>query len=743
MGEPLFSSIEPVSKGAAIVREHIASILVVDDQETNRDLLKRRLERKGYKVETADGGVMALNCIARQKYDLVMLDVEMPGMTGLDVLSEIRGTRSHLQLPVIMVTGRTESEDIIKALSLGANDYITKPVDVPVAVARIQTHLSLKWTGEALRESEERYALAADGANDGLWDWDLTTNQVYFSSRWKAMLGFEEGEIGNQIDEWFKRVHPDDIESLRAKISEHMDGKSPHFEKEHRILHRDGSYRWMVSRGLGVRTENGPPTRMAGSQRDVTTERVSDPLTQLPNRLLFQDRLGCLLERAKRQKDCFCALLFLDINRFNLINTSFGHAVGDSLLIAISKQLDASLRSADTVSRFGGVHTVARLEGDQFCILLDDIKNAANASRVAERLLDQLELPFKLGDQEIFVTACIGIALSKPGDTDPDSLIRNAEAAKNWARMTGKARFELFDSAMRNQMVSRMQLETELRWALERQELHNYYQMIVSMKTGRIVGFEALVRWKHPVKGIILPGEFIPLAEETGMILDLGDQVMNDACSHLQNWQKAFGASLSITVSVNLSCRELIHGELIERIEKMLKSTSIDLRMLKLEMTESAIMRDVSFARNQLERLRAMGIKVAIDDFGTGYSSLSHLVQFPADTLKIDRSFVNGMEDGGENAEIVSTIISLAHNLGLDVVAEGVETAGQWRQLAKLGCDFVQGFYIGKPMDEKATEELLSSVTRDQDQWLVPPALRAAPEEWFPPEQIISGHAHL
>jgi diguanylate cyclase (GGDEF)-like protein/PAS domain S-box-containing protein len=724
-------------------REHMESILVVDDQETNRNLLQRRLEHKGYKVETADCGVMALDCIARHKYDIVMLDIEMPDMTGLEVLSKIRGRHSYLQLPVIMVTGRTESDDIIKALNLGANDYITKPVDMPVAAARIQTHLSLKRTEEALRESEERYALAANGANDGLWDWDLTTNQVYFSPRWKSMLGFEEGEISHHIEEWFNRVHLDDIESLRAKIREHLDGKSPHFEKEHRILHRDGAYRWMVSRGLAVRVGNSAPTRMAGSQRDVTTEKVSDPLTQLPNRLLFLDRLGCLLERAKRQKDYFCAVLFLDIDRFNMINTGFGHAVGDSLLIEISKQLDASLRSADTVSRFSGVHTVARLGGDQFCILLDDIKNAANASQVAERLLDQLELPFILGDQEVFVTACIGIALNKPGDADPDSLIRNAEAAKNWARMTGKARFELFDSTIRNKVVSRMHLEAELRRALERQELHNNYQMIVSTKTGMIVGFEALIRWMHPVKGLILPSEFIPLAEETGMIVDLGEQVLSNACRQLQNWQKAFGASLSLSVSVNLSCRQLIRGEMIERIAKILESTSLDPRMLKLEMTESAIMQDVSFARNQLERLRAMGMKVAIDDFGTGYSSLSYLVQFPVDTLKIDRSFVGGMGNGGENVDIVSTIISLAHNLGLDVVAEGVETAGQLHQLTKLGCDFVQGYYIGKPMDEAATEELLSSVTQDQDQWLVLPALRAATEEWFTPKQMIFRHAPL
>ena len=714
------------------LRNQIPSLLVVDDQETIRELLKRHLERKGYSVETAESGALALDCIARQRFDLVLLDVEMQGLSGLDVLTHIRTNHSRLQLPVIMVTGRSEGEDIIKAFHLGANDYITKPVDMPVATARIQTHLSLKRTEEALRQSEERYALAADGANDGLWDWDLTTNEIYYSSRWKSMLGFEENEISQAIDEWFRRVHPEDAESLRAAIDEHLSGKSTHFEKEYRILHRDGTYRWMLSRGLAVRVEQGGPKRIAGSQRDVTAERVSDPLTRLPNRTLFLDRLGFLLERGKRQKEYVCAVLFLDVNRFNMINNSFGHAMGDSLLIALSRQLDASLRSADTISRFSGVHSVARLGGDQFCILLDDIKNAANAGRVAERLLDQLEKPFRLEDQEVFLTASIGIALSKPGDDDPGLLIRNAETAKNWARTSGKARFELFDPAMRERAVSRMQLETELRRALDKQEIYNNYQMIVSVKTGRIVGFEALARWRHPNRGVVLPAEFIPLAEETGMILDLGQQVMHAACHQLRSWQKTFGTALSLSVSVNLSCRQLIRGELVDRIREIVESTAIDLRMLRLEVTESAIMQDVNLARSQLERLRAMGTKVAIDDFGTGYSSLSYLVQFPADTLKIDRSFVNGMGSDGANTGIVAAIISLAHNLGLDVVAEGVETAGQNDRLARLGCDFMQGYYFGEPMDAESTEALLLRITVTPEQWLVAPAFRTG----------FNGHPH-
>jgi diguanylate cyclase (GGDEF)-like protein/PAS domain S-box-containing protein len=708
------------------LKSRTANLLVVDDQEMNRDMLKRRLERKGYRVKTAQSGLEALDRIQSELPDLLLLDVEMPGLTGLEVLSRVRENHSRLRLPVIMVTGRTESESIVQALTLGANDYITKPVDMPVAAARIETHLSLKWTEEALRESEERYALAADGANDGLWDWNLLTDEAYFSSRWQLMLGHEVDTIAPHIEEWFRRVHPDEIAPLRAKIQEHLEGRSPHFECEHRVRHRDGNYRWMVSRGMAVRTEQGNPTRMAGSQRDVTSERVTDPLTRLPNRLLFLDRLGCLMERARRQQDYSCAVLFLDLDHFNLINDSLGNAVGDALLVALSERLDTALRSVDTLSRFSGVHTVARMGGDQFCILLDDIKTAANATRVAERLLNQLALPFNLSGQEVFITASIGIALSQTGSDDPELLVGNAETAKSWARSTGKGTYELFDPLMRDRAVTRLQLEAELRRALERKELYNNYQMIVSTRDNRIVGFEALMRWHHPARGIVPPSDFIPVAEETGLILDFGQQCLDSACRQLRRWRDDFGTDLSLVVSVNLSARQLIRGQLVERIQHALRSAEIDPKMLKLEVTESSIMQDVDRSRSLLEELRAMGIKVAIDDFGTGYSSLSYLVQFPVDTLKMDRSFVSRMGAAGENSEIVASIIHLAHDLGLDVVAEGVESAETYRRLTELGCDCVQGYYLGEPMDASATEGLLRSVTRENDHWLIAPVLRGA-----------------
>src|SRR5579872_6460473 len=332
-------------------------LLIVDDNELNRDMLARRLERKGYEVVLADGAPELMLRLKEGSVDIVLLDIEMPDISGLEALKTLRETYSQIELPVIMVTAKNQSEDIVKALDLGANDYVTKPIDFAVTLARIGTQLSHKKAQEALRESEERYALAARGANDGLWDWNLLTNEVYFSSRWKAMLGFQEHEIEDRLEEWLGRIHDADRERVREEIAAHQRGLTPHFESEHRILHKDGGFRWMLSRGLSVYDVSGKALRMAGSQTDITERKVSDPLTGLPNRLLFIDRLGRLIKHAKRRKDHLFAVLFLDLDGFKMINDSLGHLVGDQLLVGVANRLEKCLRSSDTVARLGETFT--------------------------------------------------------------------------------------------------------------------------------------------------------------------------------------------------------------------------------------------------------------------------------------------------------------------------------------------------------------------------------------------------
>jgi len=443
----------------------LGALLVVDDDEYNRDLLCRRLERKGYAATAAASGQAALTLVQQQAFDLVLLDIMMPELDGTAVLKMIRETFTATQLPVIMVSAKDESEDIVGALSLGANDYVTKPIDFPVVFARIHTQLSRKKAEEALRDSEERYALAMRGANDGLWDWNLRTNDIYFSSRWKEMLGCQESDIEDSVEEWFARVHPEDRERLETALAVHLQGRTEHFEHEHRMLHQDGTYRWVLSRGLAVRDHTGNVTRMAGSQTDITERKVADGLTGLPNRILFMERLAHTLERVNRHKDSMFAVLFLDLDRFKVINDSLGHVVGDQLLIALSRRLETSLHSSDTVARLGGTPTMARLGGDEFTILLDEINNVSDATCVAERLQQQLAAPFTLGGHEVFTTASIGIALSATGYDRPEDILRDAETAMYRAKNRGKACHEVFDTAMYARAVTLLQVEIDLRRA--------------------------------------------------------------------------------------------------------------------------------------------------------------------------------------------------------------------------------------------------------------------------------------
>jgi diguanylate cyclase (GGDEF)-like protein/PAS domain S-box-containing protein len=672
----------------------------------NRDLMLRRLSKRGFNACLAENGKNALEWINSHPVDLVLLDVEMPDMNGLEVLRILRQTYSPAQLPIIMVTGKASSDDVVAALAAGANDYVTKPIDFPVVLARIQTQLSRKHAEEALRESEERYALAARGANDGLWDWDILADRMYFSPRWKSMLGWEEHEISDDPNEWFSRIHPDDVDRVRADISAHLEEATPHYEDEYRMLHRDGNYLWMLGRGLAVRNSSGKAYRMAGSQTDITRGKVVDVLTGLPNRVLFMDRLSRSFERARRRKEKTLALIFLDLDSFKLINDSLGHLIGDQLLVAIAGRLESTLRATDSVARFGRSHTIARLGGDEFTILLEDISSALDATRVAERIANDLAVPFMVAGQELFPTASIGIAIYNPSYQSPEELLRDADTAMYSAKALGKGRYEIFDANMRANTIARLQLETELRRGLERREFENYYQVIVSLTTGRIWGFEALVRWRHSARGIISPNEFIPVAEETGLIVPLGQWVLETACQQMRIWQSRFLDDPPLLISVNLSARHFLQSDLVQQCRAVLYETQLSHSSLNIEVTESAMMPDPESAIELMHQLKDLGVKIALDDFGTGYSSLSYLHRFPLDSLKIDRAFVARIL---EDDEIIRTILTLGRNLGLKVIAEGVETVEQVIKLQELGCEFAQGFYFSVPVNAQEATDLLAA----------------------------------
>jgi diguanylate cyclase (GGDEF)-like protein/PAS domain S-box-containing protein len=568
----------------------------------------------------------------------------------------------------------------------------------------------------ALRESEERYALAARGANDGLWDWNLASNEVYYSPRWKSMLGCAEDEIGSSPDEWLKRVHPDEAERARAAITAHIAGFSPQLEDEHRILHKDGSYRWVLCRGVAVRDPAGQAYRMAGSLTDVTERKLAeeqllhdafhDALTKLPNRTLFTDLLTRSLGRAHRRKDYQFAVLFIDLDRFKVVNDSLGHTVGDELLKAITRRIERCVRPGDTVARLGG---------DEFTILVNDIAGSKDATRVADRVRHELTQPFNVGGHEIFTSASIGIALSASGYDRSDDLLRDADIAMYRAKALGKARYEVFDTEMHAHAKALLELETDLRRAIERNEFRVQYQPVVSLKTGRITGFEGLVRWQHPQRGLLGPAAFIPIAEETGLIMPIGRWVLDTACRQMREWHDRYRACRDLTMSVNLSGKQFTQASLVEEIDEALRQSGLAPNLLRLEITESVVMENAASAMEMIDQLRALQVKVDIDDFGTGYSSLSYLQRFEIDDLKIDRSFVSSMgSNRGENLEIVRTIVTLAKHLGMNAVAEGVETPGQLALLKELGCHRVQGFLFAGPVEGAEAGQLLATGRRWQ-----------------------------
>jgi diguanylate cyclase (GGDEF)-like protein/PAS domain S-box-containing protein len=559
----------------------------------------------------------------------------------------------------------------------------------------------------ALRESEERYALAVQAANDGLWDWDLESGQFYFSERWKAMLGYEACEVGDTLSEWFDRVHAEDREHLEWALREHMEGRSTHFESEYRIRLKDGSYRYMLSRGLGLRNPQGHAYRMAGSQSDITDRKRAeeqlihdafhDSLTGLPNRALFLDRLKVCMARALRRQDRMFAVIFLDLDRFKVINDSLGHSAGDALLIEIGRILEKCVRPEDTVARMGG---------DEFTILIESVEDRAEAQGIAQRVRDLLAMPFHIQGREVFTSGSIGIAYNSEERPRPEDFIRDADIAMYHAKSLGKSRTETFDPSMHTRALARLELETDLRSALERDEFVVWYQPIVEISSGELDGFEALVRWQSPKRGFVNPQDFIPLAEETGLIVPLGLVVLRQACRQVAAWQKQSG-NADLTVSVNLSTAQFTQADLVERIAEALEETGLAPSSLKLEVTESSVMGDIAEAKRILQQLRRLGIKISLDDFGTGYSSFSYLVQLPIDTLKIDRAFVTGIENDEERVQVVRTIIDLARSLGLHVLAEGVENSGQLAKLSHLKCEHAQGFLFSRPVPAETAGALL------------------------------------
>ncbi|MCP4870713.1 MAG: EAL domain-containing protein [Proteobacteria bacterium] len=587
---------------------------------------------------------------------------------------------------------------------LRANEHVR---GVVVMVRDVSHREASSWS---LDESSARIVRAARSTSDGLWDWDLTTQHVHYSEKWREVVGVEPDDVTGKPEDWLDRIHPEDRQPFESLLAAHLDGHTEALDHEHRVRTSEGKYRWILVRGLALRNEDGVPTRIAGSMLDVSERKLFDALTRLPNRGTFKDVLETTVERWTDEPERLFAVMVIDLDRFKVINDSLGHHVGDRLLTSIARRIQSCVRPHDTVARLGG---------DEFAVLLDGIDVPEDAERIAHEIKDLLGRPLTVGSTEVYSTASLGIALSSKGYIKAGDMLRDADTAMHRAKDAGRDRAETFQTNMHIETLNHFKMEVDLRRAIRREEFVVHYQPLVDLHSGRLNGFEALVRWQSPERGFVSPMDFIPLAEEVGLIAPIDRFVLKAAASQARDWQQGHDRLGDLAICVNVSSKQFSRDDLVEYVASVLEECELDPRCLKLEITESAIMQSPERAADILYDLRDLGVRLALDDFGTGYSSLGHLHRFPFDVLKIDRSFVSrlGVKDepardqgrGSRNPEIVSTIVALANALSLDVVAEGIETAEHLELLRAMGCRYGQGWFFSKPLTVEDAERVMDA----------------------------------
>ena len=716
--------IRKIEKSGNLLNEK-ACILVVDDEYRLLKSLENMLLNQGYEVQSAQGGLQACDKLSRHTFDLVLLDLNMADMNGHQVMDFM--TREAIDTATIVVSGESSFSAVSKALRRGAYDYLKKPYDPEELLSTIDSALQKVMLEKAhtamqskLKKSEELHRYIVNSSPDIVFMLDRKGCFTFLNSKVEAILGYKKSElIGKAYQDIVDQA---DLQRANYIFDEHSSKKSGAWSSELRLKSKKSDHAARHFEITFFPIENNAKSRKQiqpempephnkiigtyGTARDITERKEAeefinfqayhDLLTRLPNRALFKDRLNISVAQAKRSKTGI-AVMFLDLDRFKVVNDTLGHAMGDRLLQSVALRLEKCVRKCDTLSRFGG---------DEFTLLLPSISSAEDARTIAKKVIATLKEPFMLGEHEVFVGVSVGIAIYPDGGCTVDELIQNADVAMYHVKSRGKDGYQFFSDNMAVNTSNRLSMERDLRNALDRKEFRVFYQPQINAISGKIIGVEALVRWQHPERGLIYPGEFIPLAEETRLMSDINDWVLMTACKEVKGWIE--NGHKDIRLSVNFSPLQVEHPKFVHRLLARLRQADFPPQNLEIELTENVIMNDLENMVQKLSQLAEHGLTIAIDDFGTGYSSLNYLRKLPIHTLKVDQSFIQDIKDTQNEACIVNAIVSMAHGLKLNIIAEGVETKAQLEYLKLLGCQEIQGFYFGKAEPGQKALELIS-----------------------------------
>lgn len=696
-------------------------VLHVDDDAASLIMAEGALEEAGFDVVQAMNGEEALASFLANDPDLIIMDAIMPVMDGFECIRQLREMSAGTHVPILMITGLDDLDSITRAYDIGATDFLTKPINFFVLPHRVQYMMRAKVTADALRSSQAKLDNAQRIARLGHWEWRTVSGELTWSREFGRILGLDQHDMQGQWQTFVGLAVEADREEMAAATRLAV-AERRSVSLEFRVDGSEGLVRTVRLEAEPFVSDGGQCTQMLGTLQDITertdaqaqihTLAYFDLVTGLPNRAQLHEQLRIVLKSAIRTEEEF-ALLFLDLDHFKQVNDTLGHDAGDDLLKQVSERLLSVVRESDTISRPGNAHedgpdhTVARLGGDEFVVLLGRIGRADDAARVAQRIAATISEPYTIGETEVVVTTTIGISVYPADGEDAETLLKHADVAMYHAKEQGRNGYQFYSRGIHEKTLERFSMERELREGIEAGELSLVFQPKIRMSDGQICGAEALVRWNHPTRGQVSPAEFIPLAEETGLILPIGQWVLTEACAQRQRWCDS--GLPDFAMAVNCSAVQFTRGDVISDIKSAIITSGLDPRWLEVELTESLLMNDIESGIDSLQLMKSLGIQIAIDDFGTGFSSLSYLKRLPVDKLKVDQSFVRDLVTDSGDAAIVSAIVTLSRNLGLTVVAEGVETPEQFDILHGYGCHEAQGYLISWPLPVAEFEAWLST----------------------------------